>query len=108
MRARTRLRLALGTLFLLGLVIEIVPWHEVRLSSGEAFFAPWALRIIEGLGEALAIAALLGWFVDEAAKGKLLEDVLDDVSAPIAGRLLEPELREAIERYLKADLVRCN
>ena len=106
MKARTRLRFALGTIFVLGIVLVVVPWHEIRHANGEEFLASWAIRLTEGVGEALAIAAILGWFVDEAAKRELLEDVLDDVSAHIAGRLLEPTLREFIETYLKADLVR--
>jgi hypothetical protein len=106
MTSRTRLRLALALIFVLGMVLVVTPWREVHNTDGETLLAEWMLRLIEGLGEALAIAALLGWFVDEAAKRQLLEDVLDDISAHIVGRLLEPRLREQIEQHLKADLVR--
>jgi len=106
MTSRTRLRLALTLIFVLGMVLVVTPWGEVHTAGGETLLAAWLIRLIEGLGEALAIAAILGWFVDEAAKRQMLEDVLDDISAHIVGRLLEPRLREQIEQHLKADLVR--
>ena len=106
MTARWRLRLLLGGLLLAGLALKVLPWHDLHLPSGAEFLPEWIIASLEGLGEALAIAALLGLSVDELAKRHLLEDVLDDISAHIAGRLLEPKLREVIEQYLKADLVR--
>src|SRR5690348_8840454 len=44
----------------------------------------WA-RACSGIGEALAIAAVIAYLVDEAAKRKLLKEFAEDVSEHIIG-----------------------
>lgn len=62
--------------------------------------------LLRGFGEALIIAVALAFVVDAAAKQRLLQEAVKDVSILIIGRLLPPVLREYIEQYLRADLVR--
>lgn len=65
----------------------------------------WA-RACSGIGEALAIAAVIAYLVDEAAKRKLLKEFAEDVSEHIIGRLLPSGLRERMFEYLTVDFVR--
>jgi hypothetical protein len=67
----------------------------------------WA-RACSGIGEALAIAAVIAYLVDEAAKRKLLKEFAEDVSEHIIGRLLPSGLRERMFQYLTVDFVRSN
>lgn len=102
-----RLRFILVVLFALGMLLVAAPWGAwLHAEDGTALVAPWFERFIHGLGEALAIAAILAFSVDAAAKRELLEDVVKNVSTHIVGHLLQPELRAVIDQYLKADLVR--
>jgi hypothetical protein len=64
------------------------------------------VRALAGIGEALAIAAVIAVLVDEAAKRKLLKEFAEQVSEHIIGRLLPGGLREHILQYLTADFVR--
>lgn len=107
MNSVTRLRVILVLIFAAGMLLVAAPWHDwLHAPDGAPLLAPWAHKLIEGLGEALAIAAILGWTVDAAAKRELVEEVLENVSAHIAGHLLQPQLRDVIVQYLEADLVR--
>ncbi|HEU4414179.1 MAG TPA: hypothetical protein VFT65_05300 [Candidatus Angelobacter sp.] len=67
----------------------------------------WA-RACSGIGEALAIAAVIAYLVDDAAKRKLLREFAEDVSEHIIGRLLPSGLRERMFQYLTVDFVRSN
>jgi hypothetical protein len=67
----------------------------------------WA-RACSGIGEALAIAAVIAYLVDEAAKRKLLKEFAENVSEHIIGRLLPSGLRERMFQYLTVDFVRSN
>ena len=105
MTERTKLRLLFVFLFVLGFVLIAIPWHDWPAVEGHHLPLPLQ-RLLEGLGEALVIAAVLAVVVDEAAKRDLLKEFTESISTHIVGRLLQPELREHIEQYLKADLVR--
>jgi hypothetical protein len=63
-------------------------------------------KALSGVGEALAIAAVIAYLVDEAAKRKLLKEFAADVSEHIIGRILPEELREQMFQYLTLDFVR--
>lgn len=65
----------------------------------------WA-KACGGIGEALAIAAVIAYLVDEAAKRRLLREFAEDISEHIIGRLLPSGLRERMFEYLSVDFVR--
>jgi hypothetical protein len=76
-------------------------------SEGSVALELWA-RACSGIGEALAIAAVIAYLVDEAAKRRLLTEFAQDVSQHIIGRLLPSGLRERMLQYLTVDFVRSN
>jgi hypothetical protein len=105
MSERARFRLLLLGVGSLGLLLMMPPW-ETWLPTHEHPILAGLQRLLEGTGEAFVVAAILAVVVDEAAKRDLLKEFTESISSHIVGRLLQPELREHIEQYLKADLVR--
>jgi hypothetical protein len=119
MTDRRKRQLIFFGLLVSGLVLTIIPWDVVVQWGILNLFGPreslpeWVTELIEifrtvmkGLGEALAIAAILAAVVDEAAKRDLLKEFTENISAHIAGRLLPRQMREHIEQYLNDPLVR--
>jgi hypothetical protein len=101
-----RIQVVLGALVLAGTALAtLIPWSHTPGTE------PGAVeKFVEGLGEALAIAAVLGLVVDEAAKRSVLSESLREfterISLHIIGHLHDQSLREVVERHLKGDLVR--
>ena len=109
MTNRRQRRLIFLGLVALGLALTMSPWHDLfqrlELILSKRLIEVSA-KILEGLGEALAIAGILAAVVDEAAKRDLMKEFTENISAHIAGRLLPGQMREHIEQYLKDLLVR--
>lgn len=105
---RHKLQWSLVGLVIVGIALAtLIPWEHAAGTE------PGALeKFVEGLGEALAIAGILGLLVDEAAKRDLLKEgakgLIEKISLHIVGHLHEPILRDAVEQHLKGDLVRTN
>jgi len=72
--------------------------------SGVAQF----LLLLEKLGEALIIAAVLGFVVDEAVKKTLVEEILRDVLYHAVGYRLPDEVKEQVKYVLRLPFVRRN
>ncbi len=95
------------TLLLVGATLAAWP-SESLPTFGHPKFAEFVIHLVERIGEALAIAAVIATLLDEAAKRKLLKEFAEDISTHIVGRLLPPSLREHIHQYLSVDFVRYN
>lgn len=103
--ATWRLRLSLLVLTLAGLLLSMTPWTTV------VFVKPFLGRdiladILEEIGKAFVIAAVLAVVVEGAQKLKLLNEFSENISLHIMGRNLPPRLRAHVEQYLGATFVR--
>jgi hypothetical protein len=100
-----RLRLSLLLLLLVGLLFSMMPWTTfvfVKPFFGSDILA----KILEEIGKAFVIAAVLAIVVEGAQKLKLLNEFSENISLHIMGRNLPSELRAHLEQYLGATFVR--
>lgn len=108
---KNRFRLRWMTILCIGatliVVSTVIKANIKEDSEGSVALELWA-RACSGIGEALAIAAVIAYLVDEAAKRRLLTEFAKDVSQHIIGRLLPSGLRERMLQYLTVDFVRSN
>jgi len=103
--AAARLRLSLFLLLLVGLVLSMMPWTTsvfVKPFFGSDILA----KILEEIGKAFMIAAVLAIVVEGAQKLKLLNEFSENISLHIMGRNLPRRLRAHVEQYLGATFVR--
>jgi hypothetical protein len=103
-----KFRALLVCLFALGAFLAAFPWDRFLVFPQFPRTVEFTWRILAGVGEAMAIAAVIAAVVDEAAKRKVLKEFAEDISTHIVGRLLPPPLREHIHQYLTVDFVRYN
>jgi hypothetical protein len=103
-----KFRLRWFTLLLVGAVLAAWPSELIPRIEQHPKISEFSIHLIQALGEAMAIAAVIAGLVDEAAKRKFLREFAEDISTHIVGRLLPPLLREHIHHYLSVDFVRYN
>jgi hypothetical protein len=92
-----------GFLFIVGLALATWDtWCPEGWHAMPKFFQ----NLLWKGGEAILIAQLLAFLVDQTTKQRLLNEFANAVSTHIIGRRLPTGLRKHIERYLEADLIR--
>jgi hypothetical protein len=97
-----RLRLSVAVLFAVGLFLSLTAWDRMAPFRD----LPILAEILEEMGKAFLIAAVLAAFVESAQKLKFLNEFAEHISIHIMGRNLPRELRNHVERYLGAKFVR--
>lgn len=107
-RERAKFLWTVSLLFLLGLYLSAWPWNIWGPFYGWARLPLIMQNILPKIGDALMIAQIIAITVDQAAKRQLLGEFARDISTHIIGRALPTDLRDYIEKYLEADLVRAN
>src|SRR5262249_35341770 len=90
------------------IVVSTLIKPEIKDDSQNSITEERLARACSGIGEALVIAAVIAYLVDEAAKRRLLKEFAEEVSEHIIGRLLPSGLRERMFQYLTVDFVRSN
>src|SRR5260370_42704648 len=77
------------TLLLVGATLAAWP-SESLPTFGHPKFAEFVIHLVERIGEALAIAAVIATFLDEDAKRELLQKIAEDNSTHIVRRIISP------------------
>lgn len=89
-----------------GIGLASWPWDSHPPFSPHRLLSALIVHVAPRIGEALMIATLLALGVDTAAKRVLIDEIAENISAHVAGRLLPQHLREAILGYLNTPFVR--